>query len=282
MRLILFIVILFLTMCTPSKNINYNNFKTLNSKWTQDDDLINKYNANNKIYRSNRQFIYAYYYLDSLDNKFCCEVYQNDFAKKNKIEAGRLAQWKKKDSTQVDKIRLYVYKGKSDKISYKEETLIKYDYFNLYKKKGFLKEITGVVEDSKGVYLHPVRNLCFTSLYLLAYPRVKYPLEIGKSWEVRPRTLKYVNEHVESYGYDNVSLNLKFGFEIVEKTIIKTPLKNLNCYKIEGRELTDMEISNNIAHFYFNEEYGFVKQVYYDAIKKTTLVIELEDVIDPE
>lgn len=43
---------------------------------------------------------------------------------------------------------------------------------------------------------------------------------------------------------------------------------------------SDGYANNGYAEFYFNEDYGFVKQVYFDGFKNMHLVIKLEAVID--
>lgn len=241
--------------------------------------MVNENNKDNFIFLSKRQFIYNYYYQDSLGNKYACEIYKDSFALKYKIYSGRLDDWEEADSNQVDKIGLYVYYGKNNGNYNQDETVIKYDYFNLFKQKGFLRERTTVTENKQELFLHPNRTLCFNSIYVCPYPEIQQPLVVGNTWQRSLTHSSIVLEGLVASGYNELGGILNFEFEVTDFLKVKTPFKKLECYKIVAKD-SDGSAKNGYAEFYFNENYGFVKQVYFDGFKNMHLIIELETIID--
>jgi|GEM_PF-3191294 hypothetical protein len=286
---IIIFFILFYSSCTVKRSIDYAAFSSTHTNANtnlrfSDDTIQNIYNSDNIIYKPKRQFIYTYKYINKIGEKFIIEHYSDTVSK---IFLGRLIPMtKQKDKeTAIDRIGLYVFYGKGDtKTALHSNTLIKYDYFNFYKKQTFSREITAVSEDTTYIFLHPFRNLTFTLNYLYVYPIINFPIQVGEERKSKLDIFDNTAEDIKPYYNkgNTIPVFLNHYSKITGIENVKLPFKKLKCYKIEtiaNDETTDYE---GKMDYYFNEEYGFVKFVYYDTIDDCDLIIELEQVIDYE
>lgn len=142
-----------------------------------------------------------------------------------------------------------------------------------YKPNGIIKEfkgITGVVEDSARIWLHPPRLAFLKFTELTAFPEIKFPIKSGKTWSstihIGKGWGKWENEKVKS------------KYEIIGKTDLEHINANFSeCYEINAVSVS--KFGEYETSYCFNPKYGFVyfKYVHPDC---TVTEIVLEEVIN--
>lgn len=279
--LLLFISILFLSSCQAQvkEQVVEEIFETDNDgiiaekvDTTNKDE--NRYNHNNKIYKVGRKFSFNYYYEDKNGNKLLMT--------QSKVKSDRTYDWKfenieKQDSNSVNQIILKVKSGLSPFIqNYPDynQTVILYE-FQMTNGEFWNNEMTGVIENSKNIWMHPPRTDLFKILELNPFPYIKAPYEVGNKWNWQ---LNFGDHWADKRWLEWKGENLnKYNYEIIDKTTITTKLGKLECYVIESEATSNLGSTKLTS--YFNETYGFVK-LDYTNIDRTKIIIELNDVSD--
>ena len=116
----------------------------------------------------------------------------------------------------------------------------------------------------------PFRYNQYNFTEVAPFPRVKFPLEIGKEW-TGGLSIQ------EGWGdWDNTKGN--FTYKITAKEKIETNFGEINsCWKIES--VAKYNFGESIFNYWFNEGLGFVKMEYYNYGNQR-LVIEIEEVVE--
>lgn len=132
------------------------------------------------------------------------------------------------------------------------------------------KEQTGIVENVNEVWMHPFRSNQFAFTEVAPFPRVKFPLYIGKSW------IEQLSIQNGWGDWENSSGNMYY--EIMDKRPLKTKYGNIeDCWKVES--FAKYPFGKSHHDFYFNEKLGFVR-MQYKNYEGQYLNIELEEVFD--
>jgi hypothetical protein len=228
------------------------------------DKADDRYNRDNKIYKSNKEFIFDYIIVkegDSLYCQFSKQVYG--------IPNWQLVKSDKRDTNTVHTISLVVlpYYMNND------QTGIAFRYFN-QDKKLVTEQWTGLIENDKNTWLHPPRAQFFAITEFSTFPFIKTPYVIGRKWK-SGLTVGYYASYVRfSLKWEGI-LNLREDLEIIDKVELKTALGQLPCYVVQG--ISKSHLTESKTLFYFNETYGFVKIVY-DLFDKSRLELNLIEV----
>jgi hypothetical protein len=203
---------------------------------------------NNEIYKTGNVFIYDY------------EILQHDVSYKLKINSGSLGRRKYElvpigtDSIGVEKIHLIVLPVKDEARTNENQTQIAYLQEPVYDS----YSSTGIVENDKNVWMHPIRIGFFNSLQTAPFPFVKKPLEIGFQWTDQMIIGQAWGNG--AWGEWEESLLLTYDYSIVRKEILETKIGQIQCYVIDG--IAKSNIGNTKLRSYFSEEYGFVRLEY--------------------
>ncbi|PUZ29354.1 hypothetical protein DCC81_07825 [Chitinophaga parva] len=219
------------------------------------DEGLNPYNYDNKIFVAGKTYVYNYFIIKGPDTlKYAISP-----------QAGGEKNWKyvakmQKDSNTVAYLGIKTL-GKigpimMDKPDYDQTEIFLYHYNpNL---KPLDTELTGVVENQANVWLHPFRFHALEILQLSPFPYVKLPfkqgqtfywsLDLGKKWP--------------EFKAFNWKGNLKLNCTYVEqgKETLELPFGKVEVIKVKSVAVTAKGNSSLIA--YFSEAYGFVKLVY--------------------
>ncbi len=250
-------LILLLNSCILSKGIFVEN--------PQNNKNENPYNYDNKIYLSNREYFYTYHIVKGNDTL------------KYKIDNDSifsLIKYNSKDDKAIDLLSIKALKTKGpifqDHPDYSQTEII-LSHLNS-DKKTITSELTGVIENSTNVWLHPFRMNAFQILQFAPFPYVKpneskkykWNLEIGEHW----KELKDITWKGE--------LNLKCVYEntLKDKKII-LPLGTINT--IETKSSCSSKIGKSFLISYFNEQLGFVR-LQYLLPKDEKIIISLEKI----
>lgn len=118
----------------------------------------------------------------------------------------------------------------------------------LYKKQK-RKETTGVIEDSKRIWIHPPREGDFEFTELAPYPEIQKPFKEGKKW-------KSILKIGEGWG-EWEGLTVRSNYKIIGKTNFSTPMGDFNnCWQVDASAESKTGIFT--LRLYFHPEYGFV------------------------
>lgn len=198
---------------------------------------------NNVIYTPGKEFVYNYTLRDAEGREF----------KIVKDSIGIVPSGGHKLNT-VHTMHIGVVTPKLFKRSIKGQTAIIYSYYPQPNSFG----LTGAVENSKNVWIHPPREDFFQILEICPFPYVKYPLEVGTHW------IDKVNVHdwwssplwLEWEG----RLLFEHQYKITGKETVDTDMGEFNCWMIEATGYSSKGNTKLVA--YFNETVGFVKLIY--------------------
>lgn len=261
-----------------------NLYKILDPESFLDNDILNPLNKDNVIFKPKKIFRYNYTYLDKQKNKLKSVIlFKDECLTDSTIQCFDWANIQldnkiKESIYPIDYIDLYVYQTNGNNSLSEEQTIIKYSYHNKFKGKILTSEQTGVVEDSSTIFLHPPRAYSFVITEFNPFPRVVFPLQIGKEWEGQitiPSTfLKKVKmEHLIKDEY----ISFDSFYKVVDTININVPYseEKVFCYRISCKNKGNLGKTSLI--FDFSEKYGFVK-FDYQNIDSTRLILELNEI----
>ena len=116
------------------------------------------------------------------------------------------------------------------------------------------KANTGIIENVKKIWMHPMRSNQYVTTEICPYPEVKFPLEIGKSWSSTMNLGKKWGIWSGKSG--------EFSYTVTDKVFENFTFldKPLECWKVEATSF--FEFGTSKLSFLFNEDYGFVNLSY--------------------
>ena len=194
---------------------------------TEGYDIKSKHNYDNTVYTTNSKFIYSI----------------ERFKGENKLNSYIINHLD--DTLLIDKVVLTVLPG-----GFLGQTKMKWEYLNPADSV-VLKAVTGLIEDSTEVSLHPPRS-GFPMIYTESapFPEVKFPLEKHTSWIGGIQNIK---------GFTQIGLEGRVDFEY--NNLGKSSIKTINrlysdCW--EFKSIGKSIIGSSLHTFYFDEDDGFV------------------------
>ncbi|MGE0078117.1 MAG: hypothetical protein AB7S48_09675 [Bacteroidales bacterium] len=135
---------------------------------------------------------------------------------------------------------------------------------------------TGLIENDRNIWFHPPREYLFKILELNPYPFIKYPLEIGHSWDWKLRVGSGWGDKRWKQ-WDGI-VEFTYKYTIAGEKIIKTNFGSIDCFVVESEAVSS--IGKTKLTSYFNTTYGFVK-LDYTNIDNSKLEIVLQGVTSP-
>lgn len=198
----------------------------------------------NNIYKVGNVYVFDY------------EIIEND--KKYKLNKNTNEEFEfvdvKKSKINIDKIHLTITPQIDSLRTNENQTQINYfqlPIFNSYSS-------TGLVENEKNIWLHPIRDGFFHCLETCPFPYVKFPLKKNEKWS--DEMLIGEQWGNEKWGKWKGSLLLKYNYDIIGKRRIETVFGKIKCYVIES--FAESNIGKTKLVSYYSEKYGFVKYEY--------------------
>ncbi len=226
---------------------------------------VERYNRDNKVYKSNTEFVFDYIILKDKDS-LKCQFVNQEYG----IPKWQLVKPDNDDTLTVQALALAVLPFYMND----NQTGIDFRYYN--KSNGQIKafEATGLVENAKNTWLHPPRHQFFAITEFNSFPFIKAPYVVGNKW-----TSGLTAGYFASYERFNLKwegvLNTYENLEIIEKVDLKTVFGTLPCWVVQG--ISKSELTETKSLFYYNEDYGFVK-ILYDLFDKSRLELTLKEV----
>ena len=131
--------------------------------------------------------------------------------------------------------------------------------------------VTGLIENEKNIWLHPPREFLFRILELNPFPYIKYPFQIGHTWNWELEIGGQWGDKRWKEWSGNITN--KYQYKITDKKTINTAIGLLECYIIESEAKSKLGTTKLIS--YFNELFGFVK-LDYTNIDNSTIEINIK------
>jgi len=131
--------------------------------------------------------------------------------------------------------------------------------------------ITGLIENEKNIWLHPPREFLFRILELNPFPYIKYPFQIGHTWNWDLEIGGQWGDKRWKEWTGNITN--KYQYKITDKKTISTAIGALECYVIESEAKSELGTTKLTS--YFNEQFGFVK-LDYTNIDSSTIEIDIK------
>jgi hypothetical protein len=222
------------------------------------DKSLERYNRDNKIYTSKTEFIF-----DSLRCQFSNQEYG--------IPNWQLIMPEKADALTAFQIGILVLPYYLND----NQTGMEFKFYDKEKKViSAIRDFSGLVENDKNVWLHPMRTQFFGITEFNSFPYIKAPYKIGTKWQ-SGLGIGYFSEYERfDLKWEGV-LDSKEDLEIIDKVNLSTPLGDLDCWVVQG--ICKTQLTDTKTLFYFNEKYGFVK-IIYDLFDKSRLELTLKEV----
>lgn len=232
----------------------------------------NRYNQDNKIYKVGRKFTFTYDYQDKAGIKM--RMAKPDTTSPNG-GGWKLVRAESNSANSVSQIILSANSGLMPFIQVfpdYNQTVILYD-FKLVSGASWNNEMTGVIENSKNLWLHPPRTGLFGILELNPFPYIKQPIKIGAEWTWK---LEFGEQWADKRWllWKGKNQN-KIQYKITGQSVIKTKLGVLKCYVVESEATSALGSTKLVS--YYNNEFGFIK-LDYTNIDKSKITLELQSI----
>ncbi|MFN5168592.1 MAG: hypothetical protein ACK5DD_03140 [Cyclobacteriaceae bacterium] len=234
------------------------------------------YTSDNQIYRSEREFLYDV----SIISSFGDSLYMKDSTGFNDVHQDfnlTEQQWSLVPSKEASPgvvrfLGLKVMPGNQPfarMLPDYSQTVIELRYYSLDTTRLFF-ELTGLVENSKNVWIHPHRSKYFRILELNPFPYIALPVQVGTEWT-------WCLEIGDLWGdyrwklWQGTIVN-HYTYKIENRMVLETRLGLLDCHEVVGKAQSDIGVTHLTAHF--NSVFGFVRLVYTN-IDKSQVVMNL-------
>ena len=130
-------------------------------------------------------------------------------------------------------------------------------------------EVTGIVEDSVRIWMHPFRQNQYNFMEVAPFPEVLIPIKVGEKWG---RVL-----NIGSWGVWS-DHSVAFEYEVIGYEQIQIGYGSIEAWRISSYSIADF--GNSTHNFWFHPKLGFVKMVVHNYAGQT-LEIALAETIDP-
>lgn len=204
--------------------------------------------ATNEVYRLGNSYVFDYEIIK--DGRVLKLKYNKGMYENSAFELVPLAT----AEIDVDKIRLVVQQVSDAERTNEGQTEISYIQEPL--SRGM--SLTGLVDNSSNIWLHPIRTGFFNALQTAPFPFVQKPLKVGAVWTDKMAIGKNWSNIL--WGTWEDPLLLSYDYQITGVEPIKTAFGTIACYVIESSATSD--IGTTKLKSYFSNLYGFVRLEY--------------------
>lgn len=229
----------------------------------------NFFNRDNYIYTVGREFTFSYTIIKDGDTLLCRVIKRGDAATRN----WTLVAPSQKDSLTIRHISFKVldgYGGLDQLFPDYSQTVIQQHYYSPTNVLLF-DGLTGLVENSRNIWIHPFRGKFFSVTELSPFPYMKMPPKKGRhwGWQLHDIDDRWSDTRIIDY---KGKQQATYSYEVTGKSRILTAFGYLDCFKIEATASSGLGETGLIA--YFHPEYGFVR-LRYDNIDKSIIELNL-------
>lgn len=270
MQKLITIVILTACACLPSFS-QTTEYSRSGSVWFEvRNDTANpcRYTEDNKIYQAEREFTFGFHYYDPQGKERYMryelvpmqgyDILANgdtnyytallpDFSFSDKFDA--------KDSC-INQYLLKVLCNTSHFEKDYDQTVEEFSLLFDGQRSKRPMEWSGIVENERNLWMHPIRNCLFRILELNPFPYIQYPIEQGKNWKWKLTIGSHWGD--ERWKTWTGKIVNKYKYKITDTDCeVVTPMGTLPCVKVET--VAKSRIGKTYLTAYYNDTYGFVK-----------------------
>jgi len=278
-RYYLFILLIWVSSFTLfAQQTEYENWNGVYMKIRPDTTTLNRYTEDNEIYQIGNIYYFNYQYFTKEGNEL---YYQNLYdtyitiQDGKKVEERSISPWDwefvSKENLSDDAVVAFQMTVLPN-VCNGAQSCMEFRYIT--NTGAFIPRwaTTGLVENEKNIWLHPIRESLFRILELNPFPFIQKPYEKGNRWYWSLE----IGDQWGDYRWKewNGIIENQYVYEMVDtNSMIHTSLGDLVCCKIDS--YAESELGKTYLTAYFNEIYGFVRLEYIN-IDGSTLNIEIE------
>jgi hypothetical protein len=231
------------------------------------DTSIHRYSVDNIVCKPDYIFLFDYYFTNKNGEKQNIagernSDFENQKYETTEINSQSLITIENIKMTVTDNLKLFLRMD-----STYAQTVIKYEYCDL---NGDIitSEETGLIENTKNVWLHPPRNFYFKVLEINPFPFIRIDTVKNWSWPFQVGGFWSDSKWKEWQG----RLDIETTYEKQEDEILETKFGKLQCRVVVAT--ASSKIGKSFLKSYFNSVFGFVK-LEYTNIDSTKIFMEL-------
>lgn len=232
----------------------------------------NFFNQDNRIYTPGKTFVFSYD-IFKLGDTLSVNV--------NEVNDPKTPTWKfvnthEEDSLTIKFLTIEIqdgHGGMDDLFPDYRQTIMSQQYFSANRSLLF-EGSTGLIENSKNIWIHPFRGKYFSVLQFSPYPFVKLPIEEVSSWTWKLQGISERWSDARIVEYQSKQ-EATYAYKVTGKKTLTTRFGQLNCTVIHATARLAIGSSNLTA--YFNDQYGFVRMEY-NNIDGSAITLELVEV----
>jgi hypothetical protein len=149
------------------------------------------------------------------------------------------------------------------------QTIIRYTYRNAALD-SIGSETTGLIENTRNLWIHPPRSQAFLILETAPFPYVSHPVEIGKEyhWSLNIDPIWASKKHmIWNYPLDN-----QCSYYVNSFSLRETHLGQILCYEIQAT--CNNRLGQSLLTMWYHPIYGFVK-LDFDNLNNTRITLDL-------
>ena len=266
------IIVLTIFACLPafSQNTEYSRSGKDGVWFEVKNDTANpcRYTEDNIIYQAEREFTFGFHYYDPQGKERYMryelvpmqgyDILANgdtnyytallpDFSFSDKFDA--------KDSC-INQYLLKVLCNTSHFEKDYDQTVEEFSFLFDGQRPKWPTEWSGIVENERNLWMHPLRSCLFQILELNPFPYIQYPIEKGKSWKWKLTIGSHWGD--ERWKTWTGGIVNKYKYKITDTDCeVVTPMGTLPCVKVEA--VAKSRIGKTYLTAYYNDTYGFVK-----------------------
>ena len=235
----------------------------------------NQYTADNEIYKAGAVHEFEYHFI----NRNGDTLFYKKLEDKNIPYQKR---WKFVDKDSVDEetitgYKLTVEKGAGEMFGVEKDytqSVIEYRPVLNHRTQGGSYSSTGLIENSKNIWMHPNRSALFRITQLNPWPFIQKPYKVGNrySWSLKTGS-SWGDERWLTW---EKTVETKYQYEIIGETSVKIGSKKYPCLEIKGEGTS--KLGKTYSTTYFNKTVGFLK-IEYTNIDSSKLIIELKEIL---
>ncbi len=250
MRLILIALLFMASQVSAQEFINSSGLWIENFDSTNTAD--NRYTIDNKLYKDGTIIKYQFKYFNNMGNEQYFVINDDN----NWI----ITSSPENMNNVVSRVEMVVLPGLSPMIKLNpnyNQTCID---FVTYKMDGsvFTTSHTGMIENSKNIWIHPPRDGLFRILNLNPYPMLKYPIKTGDNWKWELSTSSYWSDPLWKEWDGRIQWT--HIYNVLEEGIFEIAGNKIKCLIISA--IGQSDLGRTELRSYYNKEYGFIKFEY--------------------
>lgn len=275
---LLTLVLIFVNACSVKNQIPDGLKLILEGIYVETYDSINaknQYTADNEIYKSGLVHEFEYHFINTNgDTLFYKKVDDKNIPYEKRW---KFVSQDSLDEKTVTGYKLTVEQGTGGMFGVEDDytqSVIEYKNILNYESLSGGYSNTGLIENSKNIWMHPDRSSLFRIAQLNPWPFIQKPYEVGSKYAWALKTGSSWGD--ERWRIWEGTVETTYQYEIIGETSIKVGSKKYPCLVIQGEGKS--RLGKTFSTTYFNKTIGFLK-IEYTNIDSSQLIIKLKEII---